>query len=64
MNGGIGYFKRKYNLMNIYCLKKCPTRQLKREEVKCLYSYKNYARSEYFEHLEKVEEESTTQAER
>lgn len=66
LDKGIDYFKKegKYHLMNKYSPKKCPDQQKKRKEVKFLYSYKNYARPEYFEHLEKLEEEANNQATR
>jgi len=66
MNDNIDYFKKegKYHLMNKFSPKKCPDEHIKREDVKFLYSYKNYARAEYFQHLDKVEDEARTQAER
>jgi hypothetical protein len=60
LDKGIDYFSKegKYHLMNKYSPKKNPDQAVKREEVQFLYSFKNYARPEYFKHLEKVEEEA------
>lgn len=66
MDKGIEYFQKegKYHLMNKFSPKKCPDQRLSRNEVKFLYSYKNYARPEYFKHLEKVEEDAKSDAEK
>ncbi|CAI2368363.1 unnamed protein product [Moneuplotes crassus] len=58
LKDGIEYFTKegKYHLMNRYSPKKCKDEQKKREEVQF--------KPEYFKQLEKMEEESKTQAER
>lgn len=64
MDKGVEYFEKegKYHLMNKYSPKKCPDEQIRRCDIKFLYSYKNYARPEYFKHLEKLDEDSRRDA--
>jgi TPR repeat protein len=66
LDKGIEYFEKegKYHLMNKYSPKKCPDQHIKRQDVKFLYSYKNYARPEYFMHLEKLEEDAKNELEK
>lgn len=66
LDNGIEYFEKegKYHLMNKYSPKKCPDQHIKRQDVKFLYSYKNYARPEYFKHLEKLEEDAKAELEK
>ena len=65
-NFSIEYFQKegKYHLNNKYSPKKCPELAKSRLEVKFPYSYKNYARPEYFQHLQKVEDDAAADAKR
>lgn len=66
LDKGIDYFSKesKYHLMNKFSPKHCPDQHKRRQDVKFLYSYKNYARPEYFKHLEMVEEQAKKDAQR
>jgi len=66
MEKGIEYFHKegKYHLMNKYSPKKCPDQHISRNDLKILYSYKNYARPEYFQHQKKVEDDARSEVER
>ena len=56
---GIKHFEKesKYHLANRYSPKKCPDQQILRKSIKPLYSYKMYARPEYFQNIEQEQKE-------
>lgn len=57
--GDDAFFKEaRYHSTNRFSPKKCPESAKKRGDIKHLYSYSHYARPEYFEHLDKLEEEA------
>lgn len=66
MDKGIDYFSKegKYHLMNKFSPKKCPDQHIKRSSIKFLYSFKNYARPEYFHHLDQMEEDAKSESEK
>lgn len=66
MDKGIDYFSKegKYHLMNKFSPKKCPDHHIKRSGIKFLYSFKNYARPEYFQHLDQMEEDAKSESEK
>ena len=66
LDKGIDYFSKegKYHLMNKYSPKHFPDEQIRRIELKFVYSYKNFARPEYFKHLEMVEAQAKMDADR
>ena len=56
---GTKHFEKesKYHLANKYSPKKCPTEQVIRNKIKPLYSYRIYARPEYFLNIEQEQKE-------
>ena len=64
---GVEYFEKesRYHLMNKYSPKKCPEEVVARASIEKLYSFKIYARPEYFQHIvmkKKEAEEAATRA--
>ena len=57
---GMVYLEKesKYHLTNKFSPKKCPDEKKVRSEIKMLYSYKFYARPEYFENERKLQREA------
>jgi hypothetical protein len=49
--------EKKYNFMNKFGPKKCPDQQVKRSELKHLYSWQHYAPLQWFDHLKRTETE-------
>ena len=45
--------EKKYNFINKFGPKKCPDKQIKRDEIKHLYSWLHYAPLPWFEQLKK-----------
>lgn len=45
--------EKKYNFINKFSPKKCPDQQIKRKDIKHLYSWTHYAPLQWFEHVKR-----------
>jgi len=63
---GIEYFEKesRYHLLNKYSPKKCPEEAVARSSIEKLYSFKIYARPEYFQHIVQKKKEAELAAKR
>lgn len=55
--------EKKYNFINKYGPKKCPDQQIRRENVRHLYSWNHYAPQQWYQHQKRVEQEIKNQKE-
>jgi hypothetical protein len=49
--------EKKYNFINKFSPKKCPTEQIKREDIRHIYSWTHHAPQQWFQDNKKVERE-------
>lgn len=55
ISDGFAYLgiEKKYYFLNKFGPKKCPTEQIKRDDIRLLYSWDHYAPVEWFDHHDK-----------